>query len=137
VSVVLALDSWILVAWLKDQNPGADYMASLWAQAERGELRLVVSILNIGEVFYLTARQKGVEAAEKLLAHLRERPLEFLPVPDSLVIEAARLKASYPIAFGDAFAAATAIRLSCPLATGDPELRRLEADGLLTLDWAG
>ena len=137
MSAILALDSWILVAWLKDQNPGADYMAGLWAQADRGELRLVVNILNIGEVFYLTARKKGVEAAEKLLAHLRERPLEFLPVPDSLVLEAARLKARYTIALGDAFAAATAMRLRCPLATGDPELRRLEADGLLSLDWAG
>ncbi len=132
----LVLDSWVLVAWLKDHRPAADHVADLWRQASEGEIRLLISIMNLGEVFYLTARAKGIPAAEALLEHLRARPLESLPAADSLVLEASRLKARYPISYADAFAVATAMRVDCPLSTGDPELRRLEADGLLRLDWA-
>lgn len=131
----LVLDSWILIAWLKDERPAADRMADLWQRAAEGEIRLAASVINVGEVFYLTAKKRGLEAAEGLLAHLRSRPLEMLPASESLVWEAARLKARYPIAYADAFAVATAIRLGCPLATGDPELRPLESDGLLKLEW--
>lgn len=38
------------------------------------------------------------------------------------ILEAARLKADRPIAYGDAFAAATAIAHDATLLTGDPEL---------------
>lgn len=124
------------MAWLKDEAPAADRMTDWWARSQRGEIDLLISVVNLAEVFYLTARRKGLPAAEEILAHLRQRPLECLPAPDSLVWEAARLKARYPLSLADAFAAATARRIGCPLATGDPELRPLEADGLLTLDWA-
>ena len=131
------LDSWILVAWLKDQPPGAERMEDLWAEAARGEVRLSASVVNIGEVFYLTAKRKGMSAAEELLGHLRGRPLEFLSAPDALVFEAWRLKAQYPISLADAFAAAAAMKVKCPLVTGDPELRALASDGVLKLEWAG
>ncbi len=136
MSAELVLDSWLLVAWLKDQLPAADRMAELWARATRGEVRLLMSLINLGEVLYLTGKKRGWPAAGELLAHLRARPLEFLSVPDGLVLEASRLKATYPISYADAFAAATAMQLGCPLATGDLELRRLEADGLLAVEWA-
>ena len=44
-------------------------------------------------------------------------------LPDrALILEAARIKADYPMSYADAFAAATAIQLGAPLWTGDPEL---------------
>ena len=40
----------------------------------------------------------------------------------SLIIDAARLKSDHPMAYADAFAAATAIARGATLWTGDPEL---------------
>jgi uncharacterized protein len=135
--VKLVLDSWILLAWLKDQAPGADQMERLWQSAADGRMELLANVINIGEVFYLTARRKGQAAADELLTHLRSRPLQFLPASDRLVFEAARLKAAYAISYADAFAAATAMRAQSRLVTGDPEFRPLEKDGLLQLEWVG
>ena len=112
-------------------------MAKLWEDAARGDRRVLMNVVNAGEVYYLTARKRGLDAAGMVLTGLRKRSLQFVPAPESLVIEAAKLKARYPIAYGDAFAVATAMRRRCPLATGDPELRPLEADGLVELEWAG
>ncbi len=132
----LVLDSWLVVAWLKDQHPAADRMAKLWERAGRGEIRLLMSMISLGEILYLTGRKKGWSAAGELLAHLRTRPLELLSVSDGVVLEASRLKASYLISYADAFAVATAWQAGCPVATGDPELRPMEAAGILALEWA-
>ena len=133
----LVLDSWILLAWLKKQEPGAAFMADLWEKAFRGEVRLMANIVNLGEVFYLTAKASNLETADNVLENLRARPLEILSVPDALAWEAARVKARFPVSYADAFAAATAARSDCPLVTGDPEMRRIEAAGLVDLEWAG
>ena len=132
----LVLDSWMLLAWLKDQPPGADQMDELWRKAATHEVELSMSMISLGEVVYLTARNKGLDAADELLEHLHTRPLQFVTTSDRLVIEAARLKAAYPISYADAFAAATAMRARCPLVTGDPEFRALEKDGVIKLNWA-
>jgi len=57
--MILVLDSWIIMAWLKDQAPGAERMAELWSQAEAERVQLMISILNLGEVFYLSAKSRG------------------------------------------------------------------------------
>ncbi len=49
------------------------------------------------------------------------------------VIEAAEIKAQYPISFADAFATATAIRMDAELLTGNPEFRRVEQ--LVKIRW--
>jgi ribonuclease VapC len=44
------------------------------------------------------------------------------------------LKARFPIAYADAFAAALAQKHGCLLVTGDPEFQRVEG---LAIDWIG
>jgi predicted nucleic acid-binding protein len=134
--VTLALDSWVILAWLKDQPPGAGAMAALWEQAEAGRVQLVMNIVNLGEVFYLVAKARGEASARTVLQNLQARRLEIVPAPDDLVLEAATLKARYPISYADAFAAATALARGAPLVTGDPEMRSLTGEGL-RLEWAG
>jgi ribonuclease VapC len=132
--VILALDSWIVVAWLKDQQPGAERMAQLWRRAEAGQTQLIMSVVNAGEVFYLVAKLRGESAARAVLKNLQSRPLQILPASKSLVLHAATLKARHPVSYADAFAAATAIRNGAPLVTGDPEMKLLAAEGL-RLEW--
>jgi ribonuclease VapC len=49
------------------------------------------------------------------------------------VIDAARIKAEYPLSFADCFAVATAIRESAIILTGDPEFKKIEH--LAKIEW--
>ena len=48
---------------------------------------------------------------------------------------AAELKASHAIAYADAFAVATALEFRATLLTGDPEIKPLEGEEELQVQW--
>ena len=66
-------------------------------------------------------RAVGEEAAASTLRDLRDLVAAEVP-GESRIIAAARIKAEHPMAYADAFAAATAIAHEATLWTGDPEL---------------
>lgn len=72
-------------------------------------------------MFYVTRRVAGEQAAISTVRDLRDVLTGELPT-ESRVIEASRIKADHPMAYADAFAAATAIAHEATLWTGDPEL---------------
>jgi ribonuclease VapC len=96
--------------------------------AEQRRVRLYVSLINWGEVFYIVRREKGEVAAQEVIARLDVLPIALRSVDRKLVQAAATLKAAHPIAYADAFAAATANLLNVPVVTGDPEFRRLQPE---------
>jgi predicted nucleic acid-binding protein len=115
--MAVVLDSWAILRYLEDDRPAADEVATLLA----GEQRPVASWINLGEVFYVVRRVHGERAASDVLRDLRAVIDPDLPTAGR-VVDAARLKADHPLAYADAFAAATAIALHAELWTGDPEL---------------
>lgn len=133
-AAVKVLDSWAVMAWLRDE-PAARRIDRLWRQAAAGKIRLAISVINLGEVFYLTARWRSLRDAELVLSHMQDLPLEVRPAPNVLVWEAARIKALHRLSYADAFAVATAIREAAPLVTGDPEMKALADKGLVAVEW--
>jgi predicted nucleic acid-binding protein len=82
-----------------------------------------MSWINLGEVYYTIHRLAGRAEADATLALLR--PLLSLDATTSArVLAAARIKAVHPLAYGDAFAVATAAAHDATLLTGDPELTK-------------
>ncbi len=129
------LDSWGIIAWLKGQEPAAGRMRLLLEAAERQEHRLGMNIINLGEVFYISAKAKDVAYSERLLKELKRR-VSLTPANDQMVMNAALLKARYPISYADAFAAGTALLHKVPLVTGDRELKHMaESNSMLQLRW--
>ena len=90
-----------------------------------------MSWLNVGEVFYVTARVLGEDAARDVVGDLRAI-LVLDELSPNRVLEAASIKAAHPMAFGDAFAIATAIAHDAVLLTGDPEI--VETRGRWTVE---
>lgn len=90
-----------------------------------------MSWLNVGEVFYVTARAAGDEAARDIVGDLRAI-LVLDELSPTRVLEAASIKATHPMAFGDAFAIATALAHDAVLLTGDPEI--VETHGRWTVE---
>ena len=131
----LILDSWGVIAWLKGQEPAAGRMRSLLEAAERREHRLGMNVINLGEVFYISAKAKDIAYGERVLKDLRRR-ISLTPADDQMVMNAALLKARYAISYADAFAAGTALLHKVPLVTGDPELKQIaESNSMLRLQW--
>ncbi|MGH2772873.1 MAG: type II toxin-antitoxin system VapC family toxin [Actinomycetota bacterium] len=110
-----SLDSWAVLEWLSDVEPAASRVEEVLQQ------RPLMSWINLGEVFYVVARRRGERAAGEVLAQLR--PQLSLDLPSrQRILQAARIKAAYPVAYADAFAVATAIARNTVLLTGDDEI---------------
>ncbi len=128
----LVLDSFAILAFLRGE-PGGDSVKTWLQRAEAGRVRLALSTINLGEVLYIVERRHGLTRAAQVLAFLQAGPLVLYEATLPRVLAAAHLKARFPIALADAFAAALAQELKAPLLTGDPEFKALE--GTLTIHW--
>jgi len=117
------LDSWAYFAFAADE-PAADRVDGLLADAREGRLALAMCTVNVGEVLYYAERRGGSGAAAKALDALLELPIELVPASLELTVQAAALKADTPVAFADCFAAALAQLRDAEVATGDPEFRK-------------
>ena len=61
------------MAWLKDEKPAPDRVLALLDAAERRAHRVVMNIVNLGEVSYLSVRAKDFAYGERILENLRLR----------------------------------------------------------------
>jgi predicted nucleic acid-binding protein len=133
----LVLDAWAVMVWLKGRQPAADRMRRLLEAADRRERRLSMSIVNLGEVFYLCVKARDLAYGRRVLETLHPRVMT-ISAHDELVMLAATLKARHAISYADGFAAATALLQDAPLVTGDPELQTMAAtEKTLQLEWIG
>ena len=128
------LDSWAILEWISGRQPASDLVGKLLSEAEEGHTRLLMSAINVGEVYYFLWKHHSEALAESWRESSRTLPatIEAPTVED--IWNAASLKGRFPIAYADAFAAALAQKYNCPLVTGDPELRLVDQ---LELDWIG
>jgi ribonuclease VapC len=93
-----------------------------------------MSAINVGEVYYFLKKHHTEALADSWRECSRTLPATIEAPSADDIWSAAALKAQFPIAYADAFAAALAQKYKCPLVTGDPEFRRLKQ---LELDWIG
>ena len=119
------LDSWALIALLNEEEPASSRVEELLQKAASGDAFLALSIINLGEIYYIVGRSRSGEAADDFLDQIKRLPIQIVQVDEQRVLAAARLKMAHAIAYADAFAAATAMELNATLLTGDPELLQL------------
>ncbi|MCL1693269.1 MAG: type II toxin-antitoxin system VapC family toxin [Actinomycetia bacterium] len=118
--MTVCLDSWAVLRWLEGTEPAATRVDDVLAE------RPCMSWINAGEVYYIVTRLAGEAEAETVVNDLR-LSVRLDPAVPVRVIEAASIKARYPMAYADAFAVATALAHDATLLTGDPEI--IEAGG--------
>ncbi|MBA2848670.1 type II toxin-antitoxin system VapC family toxin [Thermosulfuriphilus ammonigenes] len=130
----LVFDSWAVIAWLCDE-PAASRVQELLERAERGEISIFMSLINAGEVFYITAKKHSLAKAQKVIQTLLGSPINFLLPTEEEIWRAAEIKARYPLSYADAFAVALSLLREAALVTGDPEIKHLEGKESLSLVW--
>ena len=126
------LDSYALLAYFNSEA-GGDEVKQLLDTALDGTFTLYLSLINLGEIYYLIRRRRGKEKALETLETLRSLPVTLCDTSEARILAAADFKAEYPISYADAFAAALAQEMGAILVTGDPEFQRLEP--VLTISW--
>ena len=124
------IDSFALLAYLK-QESNYQKVEDLLASKET---QLLMNDINIGETFYILARERGLDQAEYFInAILPNLPITKIGNTFSEVIEAAKIRAHYPISYADCFVVATAIREKASIITGDPDFKHVEK--IVAIDW--
>ncbi len=114
------LDAVTVLAYLGDED-GAEKVEELLERAERGEIRLFMNYVNLGEVYYIVARELGVVNANEAIAIVKRWNMEFVGVDESIALIAARIKAVHKLSYADAFVVATATDKKGIIVTGDKE----------------
>jgi predicted nucleic acid-binding protein len=134
--VTYVLDACALIA-LFNGEPGADIVARLVEKAERGDIGLSMSIIQLLEVYYDRIYAVGVEAAKERVNAIISGPVSIIdPITYPVMYEAGRLKTTYIISLADAIACATAEFLQATLVTSDhKELTQVEQDENLSVLW--
>ena len=128
------LDTWPILEWMNGRQPATEAVERLFDESLAGSARLFMSAINAGEGYYFLRKTHSPRVAESWRELSATVPATIeVPTADE-IWDAALLKAQYPIAYADAFAAALALKHRCPLVTGDPELRTIAG---LELDWIG
>jgi predicted nucleic acid-binding protein len=136
-SEVLVLDSWPVLEWMKAREPSAARFDALLAWARTHEIRLLMSSINLGEVYYNSWGVWGEVKAELVLSDLDQLPIHVFHPKQEDVIAAARIKATYHCSYADAFAVVLAQEFESHVASGDRDFRRMSDGGAVKLDWWG
>ena len=120
-----------------DKEPGYERVLKLLQAAARGEVRLLISAVNWGEIVHAVAKRCGPQA-QAILDNLASLPLTIVPVDASAASRAAHFKFLYRVPYADAFAGALALAPSeeesaaetATLVTADNDFRSVPAGKL-------
>lgn len=126
------LDSFAMLAFLEGEN-GANRIKDVLLQAQQGSIEIYLSLITVGEILYITERERGLPLAQKTVALIDQLPLKILPANRQRVLAAAHIKANYSVAYADAFAIAAAQEFNGTVITGDPEFAQVES--LIQIEW--
>lgn len=117
------LDSFALLTYF-NREAGHGIVSDLLLRTIN-DARLYMSIMSLGELVYIFERRLGLDQANAMLADLRRLPVVLCAVDESRILDAAHIKAQYPLAYADAFVVALAQEINATIVTGDPEFAQI------------
>ena len=132
---VYVLDACALIAFLRDEE-GAELVGEIYEKANTGEASLIMNKINLVEVYYDFYRSKGKDYADNFFSNIKQSEIVVKDVPDDVLLEAGRLKATYSISLADSFALSQAIISSGELLTADHhEFDIIERQGIESIEF--
>jgi predicted nucleic acid-binding protein len=118
------LDASALLVFLQ-KKPSARKVAEIFKEALRGRAGVLMSAVNVGEVYAVIVREHGIDRAASTMSALSPLPVQFIDVTPRISFRAAEVKARYKLHYLDSFAASLAIDNKATLATCDSDFRSL------------
>ena len=102
---------------LRDDEPGAERVAILL----EGPNPCFACFITRMEVLYRVWKDEGERSGRLAYEQLQSLPIQWVDQTEPLLLEASRIKASYPLSVADAWIAATALLSRAALLHKDPE----------------
>ena len=118
-------DSHALLKFFQKEK-GYEKVFRLLEEIKRSGATKYINAINLGEIIYSTKREFGDQKKIEILAHIERLHFTILPVPNSLIFQAAEYKAQYAISYADCFVLASALEYKAAIVTGDPEFIKVE-----------
>ena len=126
------LDSYALIAYSREEK-GAESVAEIIDDGLHDRAELYLSVINWGEIYYITLRNFDRKRAELFKETIARYPIIIVEANRELTLQAAEYKAFRKISYADAFAAALAKTKKAVLVTGDKEFKSLESE--IKISW--
>lgn len=118
-------DSSTFLTLFEDED-GAETVQRLLERAKKGEIIVFTSFVSFTEIFYITLREKGEEAAKKRIKIMNRLVITRVESSQELGLIAGRLNATHKISFADTWIAATAMFYDAILVHKDPGFEQLK-----------
>jgi predicted nucleic acid-binding protein len=112
------------------EGRGTSKIRALFEQAERGQVRLSMSVINLGEVLYVLLKHLDEERATHYVQVL-QHVVTMADADAAQALSAAGMKHKYRLGYADSFAATLALTLKATLVSADPAFEKLGK----TLKW--
>jgi ribonuclease VapC len=114
-------------------SPGAGAVQRVMDLAVEGNAQLLMSMVNWGEVYYATWRDRGQRVASRIVEEIARLPVEIEDANYEATRVAAELKARFGLPYADCFAASLARRKDAPVLTADADFKAVK--GLVTVQF--
>jgi predicted nucleic acid-binding protein len=111
---------------LFQKEPGYGKVVRVLEESRRSKRTKYINAMNLGEIIYATKREFGDQKKLEVLANIERLNLTVLPVPNSLIFQAAEYKAEYSISYADCFVLASALEHEATIVTGDPDFKKVQ-----------
>lgn len=121
----IVFDSSALLAYFFGEKSFPE-VQKLLKTAIREDQPLLLSPVNLGEIYYIVKRRSGEVKARTVIKMLDELFIETPSVDKETSLEAAQIKSEFGLGYADAFAAALAIKRQGDLVTADEDFKPLE-----------
>ena len=118
-------DSHALLTFFQREK-GYETISHLLREIQKMGQTKYLNVINLGEIIYITKREYGDQKKMEVLINIERLHFAILPVPNSLVFQAAEYKSQFPISYADSFALASAVQHKAIIVTGDPEFKKVE-----------
>jgi len=121
----VVFDSFALFSFFEAEK-GADQVNHYLKQARREKAKCLMSIINWGEVYYISLREGGEQLAQDNLKKIERLPIEIILADQQITLAAADFKGRHKMAYADCFAAGLSKVTGLPLLTGGKEFKSVE-----------
>ena len=106
---------------LRDDEPGAERVAMVL----EGPNPCFACFITRMEVLYRVWKDEGERSGRLAYEQLQSLPIQWVEQTEPMLLEASRIKASYPLSFADAWIAAAALLSRATLLHKDPEFEAI------------
>jgi len=126
-AAVRVLDSYSLIAYIEAED-GKETMIEIFRSARDSGKACLLSVVNWGEVYYITLRETSQQHADEVAHLISTLPVHIVPADLEAAKQAAIFKSSKKMSYADCFAAALAKQRRVELVTGDKEFKQVERE---------